>query len=145
MLKRREEIRREEKGGEGDSLRNGSSEGRPGLLSAKRENKRAARVGFDWNELPPVIAKIREELGEVEAVLSDPQKVEDEIGDLLFSVVNLARKLKVDGEVALQKATDKFSSRFRKLEAIASERDLPLERMSLAELDAIWDEVKASK
>ncbi|MEO6789225.1 MAG: nucleoside triphosphate pyrophosphohydrolase [Chthoniobacteraceae bacterium] len=145
VLKRWEEIKREEKGAQHDSLLNGISEGLPGLLRAEKAQKRAAKVGFDWNELPPVIAKIREELGEVEAVLSDPQKVEDEIGDLLFSVVNLARKLKVDGEVALQKATDKFSSRFRKLEAIASERDLPLERMSLAELDAIWDEVKASK
>ena len=143
VLKRWEEIKREEKGAGTNSLLDGISEGLPGLLRAEKIQKRAAKVGFDWNELPPVIAKIREELAEVEAVLSDPQKVEDEIGDLLFSVVNLARKLKVDGEVALQNATDKFSSRFRKLETIASERGLSLEKMSLTELDAIWAEVKA--
>ncbi len=137
-----EQIKREEKGAKQESLLDGISEGLPGLLRAEKLQKRAAKVGFDWNELPPVIAKIREELAEVEAVLADPQKVEDEIGDLLFSVVNLARKLKVDGEVALQKATDKFSSRFRKVEAIARDRNLSLEKMSLTELDEIWDEVK---
>ena len=143
VLTRWEEIKREEKGVKHESLLDGISEGLPGLLRAEKIQKRAAKAGFDWNELPPVIAKIREELAEVEAVITDPQKVEDEIGDLLFSVVNLARKLKVDGEVALQKATDKFSTRFRKVEAIASERGLALEKMTLTELDVIWDEVKA--
>jgi len=143
VLKRWEEIKREEKGEPQESLLDGISDGLPGLLRAEKIQKRAAKAGFDWNELPPVIAKIREELAEVEAVLSDPQKVEDEIGDLLFSVVNLARKLKVDGEVALQRATEKFSTRFRKLEAIARDRNLSLEKMSLTELDVIWDEVKA--
>jgi len=145
VLKRWEEIKREEKGAQHASLLDGISEGLPGLIRAEKIQKRAAKAGFDWSELPPVIAKIREELGEVEAVLADPEKVEDEIGELLFSVVNLARKLKVDGEVALQKATDKFTARFRKLEDIAGERGLTLEKMSLTELDAIWDEVKASQ
>ena len=143
VLKRWEEIKREEKGARQESLLDGISDGLPGLLRAEKIQKRAAKIGFDWNELPPVIAKIREDLAEVEAVLIDPEQVEDEIGDLLFSVVNLARKLKVDGEVALQKATEKFSSRFRKLEAVAIERGLSLETMSLTELDLIWDEVKA--
>ena len=145
VLKRWEEIKREEKGAAQESLLDGVSDGLPGLLRAEKIQKRAAKIGFDWNELPPVIAKIREELAEVEAVLSDPHKVEDEIGDLLFAVVNLARKLKVDGEVALQRATNKFSTRFRKVEAIARERGLALEKMSLPELDLIWDEVKASQ
>ena len=127
-----------------ESLMDGIGDGLPGLIRAEKIQKRAAKIGFDWNELPPVLAKIREELAEVEAVLSDPDKVEDEIGDLLFAVVNLARKLKVDGEVALQRASNKFSSRFRKIEAIARERNLSLEKMSLAELDVIWDEVKAA-
>ena len=145
VLKRWEEIKREEKGVQHKSLLDGISDGLPGLLRAEKIQKRAAKIGFDWNELPPVIAKIREELAEVEAVLSDPQKAEEEIGDLLFSVVNLARKLKVDGEVALQNATNKFSTRFRQIETIARERNLSLEKMSLAELDVIWDEVKAEK
>jgi MazG family protein len=144
VLRRWEEIKREEKGARQESLLDGISDGMPGLIRAEKIQKRAAKIGFDWNELPPVIAKIREELAEVEAVLSDPHKAEDEIGDLLFSVVNLARKLKVDGEVALQRATDKFSTRFRQVESIARKRNLSLEKMSLAELDVIWDEVKAA-
>lgn len=143
VLKRWEEIKREEKGAKAESLLDGVSEGLPGLLRAEKIQKRAAKIGFDWSELPPVIAKVREELAEVEAALADPKKVEEEIGDLLFAVVNLARKLQVDGEVALQGATDKFSARFRKIEAIARQRGLALEKMSLAELDEIWDEVKA--
>jgi uncharacterized protein YabN with tetrapyrrole methylase and pyrophosphatase domain len=86
---------------------------------------------------------VREELAEVEAAMPDAKKVEEEIGDLLFAVVNLARKLKVDGEVALQGATDKFSARFRKLEAIATQRGIALEKLTLAEMDLIWDELKA--
>ena len=77
--------------------------------------------------------------------LDDAGKVQLQIGDLLFSVVNLARKLKVDGEVALQGATDKFSKRFRQVEAIAKQRGLELDRMSHTEMDAIWDEVKAAR
>ncbi len=145
VLKRWEEIKREEKGAKVESLLDGVSDGLPGLIRAEKIQKRAAKVGFDWPDLPPVIAKVREELAEVESALPDPQKVEDEIGDLLFAVVNLARKLKVDGEVALQKATDKFSTRFRQVEAIARQRNLAMETMSLAELDAIWDEVKAAQ
>jgi len=145
VLKRWEEIKREEKGTRQESLLDGISNGLPGLIRAEKIQRRVSKAGFDWNELPPVIAKIREELNEVEAVLADPQKVEDEIGDLLFSVVNLARKLNVNGEVALQRANDKFSSRFREVEIIARERNLSLEKMPLAELDVIWDDVKASK
>ncbi len=80
----------------------------------------------------------------MEAELDHPDRLEDEIGDLLFSVVNLARKLKVDAEVALQRATEKFSHRFRAVEALALERGLMMEKMSLTELDALWDEVKAN-
>jgi MazG family protein len=145
VLKRWEEIKREEKGAHTGSLLDGVSEGLPGLLRAEKIQKRAAKVGFDWDELPPVFAKVREELAELEAAMPDPARVEDEVGDLLFAVVNLARKLKVDGEVALQRATDKFAARFRKLETLAKERGLSLGSMSLAEMDAIWDEVKASQ
>ena len=145
VLKRWEELKREEKGARATSLLDGVSEGLPGLLRAEKIQKRAAKAGFDWKELPPVAAKVREELAEVEAAMPDQGKVEEEIGDLLFAVVNLARKLKVDGEVALQGATDKFSARFRKLEAIAKQRGLALEKMSLAEMDAIWDGVKAGR
>ncbi len=142
VLTRWEEIKRTEKGSKPTSALDGITDGLPGLMRAEKVQKRAARVGFDWSELPPVIAKVREELAEVEAAIGDPDKVEDEIGDLLFAVVNLARKLKTDGEVALQRATDKFTYRFRGIEALATERGLKLGAMKLTELDELWDEIK---
>jgi len=145
VLKRWEEIKREEKSAQEKSALDGIGPGLPGLLRAEKTQKRAAKVGFDWSEIPPVVTKVREELAEVEAAMPDPKRVEEEIGDLLFAVVNLARKLRVDGEVALQGATDKFAARFKKLEAIAHQRGLVLEKMSLGEMDAIWDEVKAAQ
>ena len=101
-------------------------------------------VGFDWPEAAPVFDKVREELVEIEAEVATgkAEEIEEEIGDLLFSVVNLARKLHVNGETALQRATDKFTGRFKQVEALARERGLVLEGMTLAELDALWDEVK---
>jgi uncharacterized protein YabN with tetrapyrrole methylase and pyrophosphatase domain len=91
------------------------------------------------------MAKVREELAEVEAALAARQTdvLEGEIGDLLFSVVNLARHLKIDAEVALHRATNKFIARFQAIEELARERSLSLEQMSLDEMDALWTEVKA--
>jgi MazG family protein len=143
VLTRWEQIKRAEKGQETASLLDGISEGLPGLMRAEKIQKRAAKVGFDWNEVPPVIAKVREELAEVEQALGDPARVEDEIGDVLFAVVNLARKLKVDGEVALQRATDKFSTRFRALEQEAQKCGRALETMTLEEMDVLWERIKA--
>ncbi len=145
VLARWEEIKRAEKGEKMKSALDGVSEGLPGLMRAEKVQKRAAKVGFDWFTLPPVIEKVREEIGEAEAAISKGEKdaIEDEIGDLLFAVVNLARKAQVDGEVALQRATDKFSTRFRAVEALAAERGLALDKMSLAEIDMLWDEIKA--
>jgi MazG family protein len=144
VLRKWDDIKRAEKGQHAASALDGVSGGLPALLRAEKVQKKAARVGFDWSEIPPVVAKIREELAELEAELPSgaSPRIEDEIGDLLFSVVNLARKLKVDGETALQRATDKFATRFRQVEALARERGIVLEKLSLAELDALWDEVK---
>jgi MazG family protein len=144
VLARWEEIKRTEKGVEQGSVLDGLSEGLPGLMRAEKIQRRAAKVGFDWSEVPPVVAKVREELAEVEGAVAagDSAKVEEEIGDLLFAAVNLARKVKVDGEVALQRATDKFAARFREVERITRERGLAIEKLTLAELDAIWDQVK---
>lgn len=145
VLVKWEEIKRAEKGEAQQSILDGVSGGMPALMRAEKIQKKAARVGFDWSEIAPVFAKVREEIAEVEAELaSTPDRIEDEIGDLLFSVVNLARKLKVDGEVALHRASDKFVSRFHQVEALAAERGLTLEKLSLTELDVIWDEVKRS-
>jgi MazG family protein len=146
VLRKWDDIKRAEKGGRANSALDGVSSGLPALMRAEKVQKKAARVGFDWSETAPVVAKIREEIAEVEAELAQGSsaKIEEEIGDLLFSVVNLARKLKVDGETALQRATDKFATRFRQVEALARERGLALEKLTLAELDALWDEVKRS-
>jgi MazG family protein len=144
VLTRWEEIKRAEKGtAPAASALDGVTDGLPSLMRAEKVQKKAAKVGFDWSELPPVVAKVREEIAEIEGALGDADKVEEEVGDLLFAVVNLARKLKVDGEVALQRATDKFATRFRQVESIACARGLALETMTLAEMDEIWDAVKA--
>jgi MazG family protein len=144
VLRKWDDIKRAEKGDRAVSALDGISGGLPALMRAEKVQKKAARVGFDWSEVAPVVAKIREELAEVEAELAGgtSAKIEEEIGDLLFSVVNLARKLKVDGETALQSATDKFSDRFRQVETLARERQLALDKLTLAELDTLWDEVK---
>lgn len=143
VLTRWEEIKRAEKGEVHTSALDGVSTGMPGLMRAEKVQKKAAKVGFDWDAVAPVIEKVREELAEVEAALGDPRKVEDEIGDLLFAAVNLARKLKVDGEVALQRATDKFTARFKAIEALAREEGKELGTMTLAEMDVLWERAKA--
>ena len=143
VLRKWDDIKRAEKGHVAESALDGLPKGLPALMRAQKVQKKAAKVGFDWSEAAPVFAKVREELAEVEAAIGDPAKLEDEIGDVLFSVVNLARKLKVDAEPALHRATEKFSGRFRAVEALARERGLVLEGMPLAELDTLWDEVKA--
>ncbi len=145
VLARWDEIKRAEKGAGEASLLDGITNGLPGLMRAEKVQKKAAKAGFDWDSIAPVVAKIREETAEVEGAIAtgDAGRIEDEIGDLLFAVVNLARKANVDGEVALQRATGKFEGRFRGVERIVRERGLEFGKLTLAELDAIWDEVKA--
>jgi MazG family protein len=144
VLKRWDEIKRAEKGNKPGSLLDGISAGMPALLHAEKTQKKAAKVGFDWDSAAPVLAKVREEVAELEQAIAagDRAEVEAELGDLLFSVVNLARHVKVEAEVALRGATEKFARRFRAIEALASERGLKLEEMSLSEMDVLWDEVK---
>ncbi|VGM96133.1 Nucleoside triphosphate pyrophosphohydrolase [uncultured Avibacterium sp.] len=118
----------------------------PALMRAEKLQKRCAKVGFDWDNVQPVIAKVQEELQEVQAELARPQqdqtKIEEEIGDLLFSVVNLSRHLKTAPEEALRKANQKFERRFRQLETLAKQQGKSLQTSTLAELDLLWDEVK---
>ena len=146
VLQRWDEIKRTEKG---EAAPKSVLDGIPGtlaaLMRAQKVQKKAAKIGFDWDAAAPVIAKVREELAEVEAAIAarNANALEDEIGDLLFSVVNLARKLKIEAEVALHRATNKFVARFHAIEALARERSLALEKLTLAELDVLWDEIKA--
>ncbi len=118
----------------------------PALTRAAKLQRRAARVGFDWDRAAPVFEKVEEELSEVRAAVADaspPAAVEDEIGDLLFAVVNLARWLKVDPEAALRRANRKFERRFRHIERSLSESGRTPESASLEELETLWGEAKA--
>ena len=143
VLVRWEQIKQQEKGGQPASLLDAINEALPALMRAEKIQKQVAKVGFDWTSPLPVLAKVREELAELEAELqSDPSRLEDELGDVLFSVVNLARKLKIQPEVALQRANDKFSTRFKALESLAQERGIKLDGADLSLLDPLWDEVK---
>jgi ATP diphosphatase len=114
----------------------------PALLRAGKVSRRAARIGFDWPDASSVIAKVREEVAEIEAEMRNGathDRLEDEIGDLLFAAANLARKLDVEPETALRRATAKFERRFRRVEVLAAERDIG---KNLDALEALWQEVK---
>jgi len=118
--------------------------GLPALLKALKVQEQAARVGFDWPELDGVWAKIAEEMEELKAAITREQRREQaaEIGDLLFSIVNLARWLKIEPETSLQEAIDKFSSRFNYLENKARQKGRNVEEFSLEELDKLWQKAK---
>ena len=131
--------------GKAQSVLDGVALALPALLRAATIQRRAARIGFDWPQPRPVIAKLIEEIGELEAELdgdADPARIEDEIGDLLFAAANLARKLEIDPEAALRHATAKFERRFRRLEVLAAERGIGRD---LDALEALWQEVKQAE
>ena len=117
----------------------------PELMRAAKLQKRAARVGFDWPSLDGVIEKIKEEADELtEAAESkDRDAIEDEMGDLLFAVTNLARKLGVDPELALRRTNSKFTSRFKHIEKTAKTEARELKDMSLDDMEALWQAAKA--
>ncbi|HET9367708.1 MAG TPA: nucleoside triphosphate pyrophosphohydrolase [Candidatus Udaeobacter sp.] len=128
----------------------------PALMRAQKTQSKVARVNFDWTELGDVIAKVEEEIQELKLAIakwhrhpadasraaSPCHEVEDETGDLLFAVVNLARKCKLDAESALQGATDKFVARFNRLEDELQLRGKKLGDVDLAEMDKIWNQIK---
>ena len=128
-----------------ESHRRGTLEGLPAslpeLLMAFRLQERAAAVGFDWTDPSGPAAKVREELAEVEAE-SDPARLEHEIGDLLFAVVNLARKVGVRPGPALTRANSRFRERFAQVERLAAERGMELAKAGLPALDQLWEEAK---
>jgi ATP diphosphatase len=114
----------------------------PALLRAGKVSRRAARIGFDWPDATGVVAKIAEEVAEIEAEMQNGgthDRLEDEIGDLLFAAANLARKLEVEPETALRRATAKFERRSRRVETLAAERGIGRD---LDALEALWQEVK---
>lgn len=116
----------------------------PALMRAAKIQKKAADVGFDWNDVSGAFDKISEETAELKDAIgkADGVNIEEELGDLLFSVVNVSRFIKVDAEEALTAASDKFLARFVQVEKLAAERGIDMKASSLEELDLLWDEVK---
>jgi tetrapyrrole methylase family protein/MazG family protein len=134
-----------------DSVLDQVSRGLPPLDRSFKLQKKAAKSGFDWPEVKLVIAKVREELEETEAVLSNTEglsnteALEGELGDLLFSAVNLCRFLKVDPSVALQRTNVKFEKRFRHVEKRMKETNREMKPENLREMDRYWEEAKNNK
>ena len=143
VLKQWEAIKRDEKKTDSHYLAS-LPKALPALMRAQKAQSKAARVNFDWTDVRDVVAKLEEELRELKQAMAsaDPARTEEEIGDVLFAVVNLARKCRLDAESALQRGTDKFVTRFNRLEDELQRQGKRLCDVDLGEMDAIWDEIK---
>ncbi len=146
-----EEIKAGERGGAGkaETLLSGIPRSLPALLRAHHIAARAASVGFDWHQAVDVIAKIREEVEEIREVVDQKTsagegRIEEEVGDLLFAIANLSRKLGVEPETALRKANDKFTKRFTAMESVIGDSGRRMPEMSLDDLESEWQRVKAT-
>ena len=147
-LKAKERAAKAEADGRAPSALDGVIAGLPALVRAIKLQKRAARVGFDWPSPVEVQTKIREELAEIETEIAaggGHDRLEDEVGDLLFVCVNLARHLDVDPEAALRRTNLKFETRFRRMEALAADDHRQLEGLDLTAQDALWDRAKSEE
>lgn len=151
VLNQWEEIKRQEKGSQEKPYLHGTGDGLPGMLKAAKLQKKAGKVGFDWPDARSILDKVREELAEVEEELLEYEEtgivssaLEKEIGDLLFVVVNVARKLKVDPEVAIDLTNNKFSRRFGELEKSLKARGIELDAATLEVMEEEWVKAKAS-
>ncbi|MDZ7829317.1 MAG: nucleoside triphosphate pyrophosphohydrolase [Halofilum sp. (in: g-proteobacteria)] len=133
------------KGEQDASALAGVTLGLPALKRAQKLQRRAARVGFDWPDAGGPRAKVHEELDELDAAAGDPDAVEAEVGDLLFSVVNLARHHEVDAETALRRAGQRFESRLRCVEQRVHEQGKTLDDLTLEQLESHWQAVKAAR
>jgi len=128
-----------------ESILEGIPKTMPALLRAKKLQDRAAKVGFDWEKIDDVLLKLDEEVNEFKISVKRKQafEIEDELGDILFMIVNISRFIGVNPEEALRKTISKFISRFRYIEMAASGKGRKLSDMNLAEMDALWDEAKS--
>ena len=125
-----------------DSLLDGVPKALPALLRARRIQERAASVGFDWKTSKQVFNKVEEEIDELKEALENNIGIEDELGDVLFSIVNLTRHLDLNPETSLKKSIDKFTYRFKKLELELKNRNQDIKDFSLVQLDAMWESIK---
>ncbi len=142
-----EKLKSAERKAENKSVLSGVPRSMPALLKAGRLTEKAARVGFDWRRTEDVFEKLDEEIEELrEAVASgETSKVHNEIGDLLFTIANIARKVNVNPEEALQSTNRKFMRRFESMESKVRERGQNLDELQLEEMDHLWDEAKAAE
>ncbi|MEO5916683.1 MAG: nucleoside triphosphate pyrophosphohydrolase [Luteolibacter sp.] len=147
VLQQWDAIKRGEKGDEEKPYLHGVGKGLPGLIRASKLQKKAAKVGFDWPVEIGVISKIREELLELQSAVDsqDLDAVSEELGDLLFSVVNLARFRKIDPEVLMTAANNKFENRFGEMERILKSENLTLEAASADQMEDAWESAKQHK
>lgn len=118
----------------------------PALIYAQKVQKKASKAGMDWEAAEDALLKVTEEAGEIKSAIeaNDTLQIEEEIGDLLFSVVNVSRLLKIDAEQALKKSTEKFIKRFSLVEEETKRQGKEMDKLSLSELDEIWDKVKTA-
>src|SRR5438552_16739372 len=147
-----EEIKAQERGGDGNpkTLLRGIPSALPALLRAYQIGLRAASVGFDWTRAGDVVGKIEEEVDELRAVVEaggavDQARAEEEMGDLLFSIANLSRKLGIEPETALRKANEKFTRRFEAMERHIADSARTMSAMTLEELEREWERVKETR
>lgn len=142
-----EKIKRQErrdKGDEDHSLLAGVSHGLPEFTRCLKLQKRAARVGFEWPDMPSVLLKLDEEIEELKETLQEQSadRMEDELGDVLLVLTNVARRLSIDPAQALRRANSKFEMRFRAMEKVAASKGQSLDAMDLEEKEALWQQVK---
>ena len=139
-----ERIKKAEKGEERKSALSGVPPHMPALMQAQKITEKAARVGFDWEHVDQVFAKVIEELHELEETMVDgnEDRMESELGDLLFAIVNLGRFLSLDPEEALRKTISRFSRRFAHVEDTLHARGIQMKEASLEEMDKLWEEAK---
>jgi XTP/dITP diphosphohydrolase len=139
-----EQIKLQEKGAERQSVLQGLPKSMPSLVKAYRMQEKVASVGFDWDTATEAYAKVKEELSEYELAKNNEEKME-EFGDLLFALINYARKSGINPDDALEQTNIKFKRRFEYLEKAASESGKNLKEMTLSEMDALWDAAKAEE
>lgn len=141
------EAQKKREGKQRDSILDGVPKTMPSLLRAHRLQDRASRVGFDWERVEDVLQKLEEELLEFREALKTKkqERIEDELGDIFFVLVNISRFVSINPEDALRKTISKFISRFRHIEMSAAGQGRTLSDMTLAEMDALWDEAKKKR
>ena len=143
ILRNWDELKRKEKHQETDtSALESVAKSLPGLIRAEKLQKKAAKVGFDWENAQGALEKVEEELDEVKQAVAGDGDPEEELGDLLFAAVNVARHLKVDPERAMEKTCNKFVRRFAEMERQAQQENKALSDLSLTELDTLWNRSK---